>query len=174
MKDYLLKDGKRYIKAIVDGLKLTYTFSDDPKTHYVTTLKDKKCYDELKKEINDAYNSSIDKEEGYWLICEEMQCVDFHDKYFIDGEHYMYQDIRDREEINEYLDEAFDKVWLMRSHPCEIPSIEARRLATVERILETYDDVPEEGYTDWDCGYWNGIMGALRWVLGDEKNFLDT
>lgn len=81
---------------------------------------------------------------------------------------------RRKKEIIEYLDEAFDKVWLMRSHKCDIPEIEARRKENVTRILETYNDIPTEGYSRWECGYWNGILGALRWVLGDEKDFLDT
>lgn len=88
-------------------------------------------------------------------------------------------------EIKEYMDEAFDKVWLMRTHPCDISSIEKERVKNVtwvtarnaifeQRILETYPDIPEDEYTDWESGYWNGILGALRWVLGDEKNDLDT
>lgn len=81
---------------------------------------------------------------------------------------------RSTKEIKAYMDEAFDKVWLMRTHPCEYPDIEERRCAAIERILDTYDDIPEDGYTDWECGYWNGILGAMRWVLGSEKDFLDT
>lgn len=77
-------------------------------------------------------------------------------------------------EIKEYMDEAFDKVWLMRTHPCDISSIEKERVKNVQRILETYPDIPEDEYTNWESGYWNGILGALRWVLGDEKNDLDT
>jgi hypothetical protein len=78
-------------------------------------------------------------------------------------------------EIVEYQEEAFDKVWLMRSCyiPEKIPVNEVGRPG-MERIFNMYDDIPEDGYTDWDCGYWNGILGALRWVLGDEKNDLDT
>lgn len=81
---------------------------------------------------------------------------------------------RTNKEILEYMDEAFDKVWLMRSHPVDDPVIEAKRLLAVKRILKTYDDIPEDEYSKWECGYWNGILGALRWVLGDEKDFLDT
>lgn len=82
---------------------------------------------------------------------------------------------RNVQDIMGYLDEAFDKVWLMRSHPVtDNPDVEERRIKSVERVLNTYDDIPEEGYDDWECGYWNGILGALRWVLGDEKDFLDT
>lgn len=82
--------------------------------------------------------------------------------------------MRKQKEISNYLDEAFDKVWLMRSKPCENRVIERQRLEAVQRIMNTYDDIPENGYSDWECGYYNGILGALRWVLGDEKDFLDT
>lgn len=82
---------------------------------------------------------------------------------------------RSRKDLIAYHKEADDKVWLMRTSPCDNPEIEARRQAAVERILATYDDIPEEGYSDWECGYWNGVMATLRWVLGDEeKDNLDT
>lgn len=82
--------------------------------------------------------------------------------------------MRSESEIKKYLDESFDKVWFMRSCPSEIPHIESKRQDKIKEILKQYQDIPPEGYTDWECGYWNGILGALRWVLGDEKNFLDT
>lgn len=81
---------------------------------------------------------------------------------------------RNEKQIIEYMDEAFDKVWLMRSRPCDIPDIEKRRNENIARILNAYDDIPEEGYDDWECGYWNGILGTLRWVLGEDRDFLDT
>ena len=78
------------------------------------------------------------------------------------------------EEIKEYMNEACDKVWLTRTHPDDDPDIEVTRVHNVNRILDTYIDIPENGYTSWEIGYWNGILGALRWVLGDDKDFLDT
>ena len=77
-------------------------------------------------------------------------------------------------DIKRYMKEAFDKVWFMRSHKSDNSIIEAQRIAEIKRIINTYNDIPKEGYSDWECGYWNGILSALRWVLGDEKNFLDT
>lgn len=78
-------------------------------------------------------------------------------------------------EIENYINEAFDKVWLMRN--CDIynriPANEASK-TRMERILYMYEDIPKVGYSDWECGYWNGILGTLRWILGEEKNFLDT
>lgn len=62
----------------------------------------------------------------------------------------------------------------MRTQPVDIVEIEHDRQKAVQRILSTYSDIPEDGYNDWKCGYWNGILGALRWAMGDEKNFLDT
>lgn len=83
--------------------------------------------------------------------------------------------MRKPEEIREYMNEAFDKVWLTRTHQCDDPDIEKSRSENVDRILNTYNDIPDDGeYTVWESGYWNGILGALRWVLGEEKNFLDT
>ena len=80
-----------------------------------------------------------------------------------------------KKDLITYLKEAEDKVWLMRTSPCDDSNIETRRQAAVERILATYNDIPEEGYNDWECGYWNGVMAILRWVLGDEeKDNLDT
>lgn len=77
-------------------------------------------------------------------------------------------------DIIKYQDEAFDKVWLMRTHPSSDASIEEKRLKAVETIMAKYDDIPNDGFTDWECGYWNGVLGALRWVLGSEKDMLDT
>mgnify|MGYP003290882858 CR=1 FL=1 len=78
--------------------------------------------------------------------------------------------IRNTKDIIKYMDEACDKVWLMRN----VGRGREESVENIQRILNTYGDIPEDGYTDWECGYWNGILGALRWVLGDEKDFLDT
>ena len=81
---------------------------------------------------------------------------------------------RKTKEITKYLDEAFDKVWLMRTRECENEEIENRRVENIRRILKEYNDIPD-GYSDWECGYWNGVLGTLRWVLGEEeKDNLDT
>jgi hypothetical protein len=82
--------------------------------------------------------------------------------------------MRNKQEVEQYLTEAFDKVWLMRAHESEDPELEAQIQEQADRIFETYADIPDDGYTDWDCGYWNGILAALRWVLGEDKDFLDT
>lgn len=179
MKDFLLKDSGIYIIAEVNGLELTLTCSDTPTDHEVYVLRSREAYRELKREINEIYDECNSPLEGYDFVIDELNNVEFLDKYFIERSRYCYcygySDIRDRDTIHEYLDEAWDKVWLMRN--CciseRLPVHEASR-AGMERIMTKYHDIPKDGYDDWECGYWNGIMGALRWVLGEDKNRLDT
>lgn len=81
--------------------------------------------------------------------------------------------MRKEKQIFKYLEEAGAKVWYMRSRPCDIPEIEKERLKAIAKVEKKYPEVLE-GFDDWECGYWNGIMSALRYVLGDEKDDLDT
>jgi hypothetical protein len=83
---------------------------------------------------------------------------------------------RDAAEISAYEEEAYEKVWLMRCYDFTTGKT-THEIAQVpaEKILEKYNDIPEEGYDDWEYGFWNGVLATLRWVLGeDEKDFLDT
>ena len=91
-----------------------------------------------------------------------------------DEELFEEEQMRTEEEIIKYMDEAFDKVWYMRSHPCDIPDIEKGRLKSIKRVEKEYPEV-KKGFDDWECGFWNGVLGTLRWVLGEEeKDNLDT
>ena len=84
------------------------------------------------------------------------------------------EQMRTEEEIIKYLGEALDKVWYMRSRPCDIPDIEKGRLKSIKRVEKEYPEV-KKGFDDWECGFWNGVLGTLRWVLGEEeKDMLDT
>lgn len=95
-------------------------------------------------------------------------CIDNNEELF------RQEPMRMEHEIIKYLDEALDKVWYMRSHPCDIPEIEKGRLNAIKEIEEEYPEV-KEGFDDWECGFWNGVLGTLRWVLGEEeKDNLDT
>ena len=175
MTDIILQNGGHSIRADLDGLKMTVTFSSDPRTHEVHTLRSRNSYDLLKEELNDIYEDYGCTIDGYDMAVEDFSTDSFHKKYFNEEFGYIYMDVRERDEIEEYLDEAFDKVWLMRN--CCISKrtpVHEQSRNGMNRILKQYRDIPDDGYDDWECGYWNGIMGALRWVLGDEKDFLDT
>ena len=94
--------------------------------------------------------------------------------------------MRKKKEIDEYMNEAFDIVWLVRT----ISLLEEGRLDNtpsdiineaqkqVARICENLDINSEEElltrFSDWEYGYWSGILAALRWVTGEEKDMLDT
>lgn len=170
MKGYLLKHGDDYVAYELDGLKLTYTFSDDLRTHLVDELRSVDALNDLKNELENEYQCG-----GLESVCMTVWSLDFHERYFKNDRGCIHHDIRHRDEIGDYLEEASDKVWLMRH--CDIanktPIHEVSR-SNMNRILNTYNDVPNIGYDTWECGYWNGIMGALRWVLGEEKDWLDT
>lgn len=89
-------------------------------------------------------------------------------------DYFEEEQMRKEEEIIKYMDEAFDKVWYMRSRPCDIPDIEKGRLKSIKRVEKEYPEV-KKGFDDWECGFWNGVLGTLRWVLGEEeKDMLDT
>ena len=81
--------------------------------------------------------------------------------------------MRKERQILKYLEEAETKVWYMRSRPCDIPEIEKGRLEAIKKAEKKYPEVLD-GFDDWECGYWNGIMSALRYTLGEEKDMLDT
>lgn len=92
---------------------------------------------------------------------------------------------RTDDEIKEYMDEAFDKVWFVRSRNnvyrlengdiTMLPDIEKKMRENIDRICEQYDMDFEDSMDDWEYGYWSGILSTLRWVRwGNDRNFLDT
>ena len=92
----------------------------------------------------------------------------------IEEDYFEEEVMKTEEEILDYLKEALDKVWYMRSRPCDIPNIEKGRLKAIKRLEKEFPEV-KEGFDTWECGFWNGVLGTLRWVLGDEeKDNLDT
>lgn len=172
MKDIMLHDGEIYIESNIDGFDLDLVYSDEPTYHYVFKLRDRHSYSDFKRSVNEIFYSYEDKRDGWCAVNDYLQT---HEIEEFAEEVYTYQDLRTRDEISAYLKEAWDKVWLMRG--CDIsnrePGCEAARKG-MNRIFATYKDIPKYGYDSWECGYWNGILGTLRWVLGDEKGSLDT
>ena len=55
----------------------------------------------------------------------------------------MFYTKRTKKEILDYCDEAFDKVWYMRSHPCKEKDIEKQRQIAVKRVEKKYPEVLE-------------------------------
>ena len=91
-----------------------------------------------------------------------------------------HQEPRSYEEIRGAEQEMFDRIWYDRSRSHEqregADVEELRRIAGPgrERVEETYGVENLGPYDDFEWGMLNGKMSALRWVLGDEWDFLDT
>jgi hypothetical protein len=54
------------------------------------------------------------------------------------------------------------------------PDTRKMSLAAMKRVREKYGRSIGKYMNDWEWGFVNGKLSALRWVLGDEWDFLDT
>jgi len=81
--------------------------------------------------------------------------------------------------------EYFDRLWYYRSTRGRVggpddpvdsyePKLRATVLAARARIEAQFDKQSLETLDDFELGMINGKLSALRWVLGDEWDFLDT
>jgi hypothetical protein len=96
------------------------------------------------------------------------------------------QEPRTEIEILEALDKLFDQIWYNRHWSLRIAVEEGRReikseiwqgaLKAAKEVEEKYKDDPEAlgPWSDFEWGMLSGKLSALRWVLGDEWDFLDT
>lgn len=85
----------------------------------------------------------------------------------------------------QYMANVFcDKVWYTRhlamryriEHGLETvdPEIWARAQEAAERVRQTYGEENLGPYSDFEWGMMSGKLSALRWVMGDEWDMLDT
>jgi len=92
--------------------------------------------------------------------------------------------LRGEKQLHQAEEEYFDKVWWNRhqvwrekieagEEPPPNPEIWAKATAAAKRIENKYGE-ENLGWDDFDWGMVNGKLSALRWVLGDEWDFLDT
>ena len=130
--------------------------------------------------------------ENYMSCCANIADAQDMLEVFFDNEGLQYledypeyiPEMRTEEEINEYMGEACDRVWLARKQDmflnmllgeeCIYADILDRCNQEIEKVCEKYNINFQEPTSDWDYGYWSGILAALRWVMGDEKDMLDT
>ena len=94
------------------------------------------------------------------------------------------QEMRSEEEIYKYMNEAHDKVWLVRKQNLYYNLLLGKEsinvdvldgcIKAIDEVCKKYKIDFKEPVSDWDYGYWSGILAALRWVMGDEKDVLDT
>lgn len=110
------------------------------------------------------------------------QMAEYEDEYF-EG---ILPEKRTEIEILEALDVLFDQVWYNRhwnlcieveaSNSQIKPEVWAIALKAAAKVEEKYKDEPEilGPWSDFEWGMLNGKLSALRWILGDEWDILDT
>lgn len=93
---------------------------------------------------------------------------------------------RSEQEITSSIDEIWDKIWYNRHlnfrYSVEMkgekvdPSVWKIALEAGERVRQKYRGREDElgPWSDFEWGMLNGKLSALRWVLGEEWDFLDT
>ena len=124
-------------------------------------------------------------------------CVDINDAYnalnlfydhdvcgYLDEYPEYIQEMRSEDEIGEYMAEAHDRVWLVRKQDlfCNLligeesvnSDILEKCSQAIDEVCKKYNIDFQEPVSDWEYGYWSGILAALRWVMGEEKDMLDT
>lgn len=91
---------------------------------------------------------------------------------------------RSHAEIDAAVERFFDRVWYERHHELRYlvanegyhitPEIWRKALAAAKRVEARYEPDFLDPVDDFNWGMINGKLSALRWVLGDEWDMLDT
>ena len=145
-------------------------------------IKDIREYDDFKDELIAVLRCCDDINEAYY----ELEA--YLDSGVVDEFLEEYPDYepekRTDEEIDEYMAEAFDRVWLARKQNMLFNMMVGTELVdadvlekcnkAIDEVCAEYNINFAEVISDYEYGYWSGILSALRWVMGDEKDFLDT
>jgi PIN domain len=97
----------------------------------------------------------------------------------------VHEEPRTLGEIRDAEREFFDKIWYVRKlilrekiaageHDPLFEAMRERVDAGMREIEERYGADNVGPWDDWEWGFINGKLSALRWVLGSEWDFLDT
>jgi hypothetical protein len=132
-------------------------------THNIKDFSDPKDHRRPHPDLQDCFSGP---HSGYFIRLEDALALHVPDTAELLDELDFEVDPRSGQEILSAEQRLFDLIWYQRS----VSSMEPGR----RRVEETYP-VEELGpYTDFEWGMLNGKLSALRWVLGDEWDFLDT
>jgi hypothetical protein len=136
-------------------------------THNIKDFSDPKDHRRPHPDLQDCFSGP---HSGYFIRLEDALALHVPDTAELLDELDFEVDPRSGQEILSAEQRLFDLIWYQRSVSSMEPVGEPGR----RRVEETYP-VEELGpYTDFEWGMLNGKLSALRWVLGDEWDFLDT
>lgn len=92
--------------------------------------------------------------------------------------------MKSKKQLLEYMNEAFDKVWYIRSLTYSKEDLAYLSKDHVKKILKAREKVEQqygsewyENIDSWEYGFLSGVLATLRWVIDkneDDKRFLDT
>lgn len=96
----------------------------------------------------------------------------------------LFDEPRSMDEVADMANEFCEKIWFDRHLSLRYkvengletvnPEIWAGALKSAERVIKQYGEENLGPYSDFEWGMLNGKLSALRWVLGDEWDMLDT
>lgn len=92
--------------------------------------------------------------------------------------------MKSKKQLLEYMNEAFDKVWYIRSLTYSKEDLAYLSKDHVKKILKAREKVEQqygsewyENIDSWEYGFLSGVLATLRWAIDkneDDKRFLDT
>ncbi len=95
-----------------------------------------------------------------------------------------FEEPRSLDEIAAMANEFCEKIWFDRHLTLRYkvengietvnPEIWSGALKSAERVIQQYGEENLGPYSDFEWGMLNGKLSALRWVMGDEWDMLDT
>jgi hypothetical protein len=136
-------------------------------THNIKDFSDPKDHRRPHPDLQDCLAGP---HSGYFVRLEDVLALHVPDATELLDELDFEVDPRSGQEILAAEQRLFDFVWYQRSMNSMDPVGEPGR----RRVEETYAAEELGPYTDFEWGMLNGKLSALRWVLGEEWDFLDT
>lgn len=92
--------------------------------------------------------------------------------------------MKSKKQLLEYMNEAFDKVWYIRSLTYSKEDLAYLSKDHVKKILKARGKVEQqygsewyENIDSWEYGFLSGVLATLRWAIDkneDDKRSLDT
>ncbi|MET9342684.1 restriction endonuclease [Nonomuraea sp. NPDC003804] len=117
----------------------------------------------------------------YWERPNLERLLEGRDEFIL---RYLQSSMRTESEIIQAEQEFFDRIWYDRSMSSQdyrtargedlSEDIRQGMLRNRRRVEETYGRESLGPYSDFEWGMINGKLSALRWVMGDDWDFLDT
>lgn len=100
-----------------------------------------------------------------------LQATDFED----DPDAVFKVQVRQKEEIYKEMDKLIDQVWYNRCWKTLSKKEKTEKVLQAAKNVEEKYGIQNLGpWTDFEWGMINGKLSALRWVLGDDWDMLDT